>query len=158
MIGKQVSKRGSTYIIVGKPGAAEVRGYDGRFNNNIKYQVFQFTGGYQLSFPNSRSKIGAGPSLFILQSGKNNHDRVDTKITDKHSAIKPGLSFMGRVPFGKGRKLVGLELFGELNIASTARFEDSSSYYNRPEPYNATITGGVIGLSLALQKKTTTEL
>ncbi|MGN6249884.1 MAG: hypothetical protein ACTHNG_16145 [Ginsengibacter sp.] len=158
MVGKKISNRASVYLLFGLPGAAEVHGYDGRFGNNIKYQVYQFTAGYQLSFSNSRSKIGAGPTIFFLQSGKNNHDQPGNKITDNHSAVKPGVSFMGRVPFGKGRKLVGLELFGQLNVSSRATFEDYNSYYNRSEAYNMNMVEGVIGLSVALSENRKSKL
>lgn len=153
MIGKQVNKKGSVYIMFGRAGKAEVSGYDGNNINNIEYQVFQFTAGYQISLSNSGWKIGGGPSLFVLQSGKNNHNWLENKLTDKHSAIKPGLSFMGRVPLGNEKRLLGLELFGELNIAPRATFEDLNSYNGRSESYNMSMVEALLGLSLSIRKK-----
>ena len=45
MLGRQISKNRSFYFLFGMPGNGEVRGYDGRSSNNIKYHVFQLGGG-----------------------------------------------------------------------------------------------------------------
>jgi len=152
MLGGQVGKNRSLYILLGMPWNGEVSGFDGHQSNNVKYHVYQFGGGYQFSSSNSRSSVGAGPSLFILQSGKNNHTYGNNELTEKHTAVKPGLTITGRTALGKGRKLLGLELFAELNVAPKASFVDPQSYDGKTS-YNMNMTGGMLGLALAVSKR-----
>lgn len=140
----------SVYFLLGMPGNAEVRGYDGSHPNNIKYHIYQLGGGYQFSSSNSRSKLGGGPSLFILNSGKNN-DYQTNNLTEKHTAVRPGLSITGSTPLGKQRRLLGIELFAELNIAANESFVDLQSYDGK-SPYDMNMIEGLLGLSIAVRR------
>lgn len=151
MFGRQISSNRGVYFILGMPGNAEVRGYNGLYQNNIKYHIYQLGAGYQLSSSNSRSKLGGGPSLFILRSGKNNHLQADNALTEKHSAVKPGLSITGSTSLGKQRKPVVIELFAALNIAAKSSYVDLQSYDGKTS-YNMNMIEGMLGLSLAIRK------
>ncbi len=150
MLGRQINKNRSVYFLFGMPGNGEVRGYDGYHSENIKYHIYQLGGGYQFSSSNSRSKLGGGPSLFISESGKNNHTQTNNALTEKHTALKPGLSITGSTPLGKQRKLLGIELFAALNIAPNASFVDLQSYDGKTS-YNMNMIEGVLGLSIAVR-------
>ncbi len=152
MFGKQINKNRSVYFLLGMPGNGEVSGYDGSNLNNIKYHIYQFGAGYQFFSSNSRSTVGMGPSIFILKSGKNNHTQGNDDLTEKHTAVKPGVSITGRTPLGKGKRLVGIELFAELNIAPKATYIDPQSY-NGKTSYNMNMIGGILGLALSASKR-----
>ena len=66
MAGKQITQYVSFYLVIGQPLGGTVKGYDGYNSVNFHYHVLQFTLGYQFSFPDTRFKVGLGPSLFIL--------------------------------------------------------------------------------------------
>lgn len=151
MFGRQISGNRGVYFILGMPGNAEVLGYNGFDQNNIKYHIYQLGAGFQLSSSNSRSKLGGGPSLFILRSGKNNHLQADNALTEKHSAVKPGLSITGSTSLGKPRKPVVIELFAALNIAAKSSYVDLQSYDGKTS-YNMNMIEGMLGLSLAIRK------
>jgi len=153
-LGIQVTKSGSVYAIFGQSSKAEIYGYNSSSTSiKIKYSVLQFTGGYQLSFPTTRFKIGAGPSLFVLKYAQNDPTLADyNNLTDKPTTIKPGLSITGRMPFGKEKKLFGIELFFNLNLAPSAKFEGFPSYNSSLVSYDVNMINGVVGLSLAFRK------
>ena len=66
MAGKQISKYGSLYILMGQPDASTVTGYNGVAVLGIQYNILQGTLGYQFTFNQSHFKLGIGPSLFVF--------------------------------------------------------------------------------------------
>jgi hypothetical protein len=148
MLGKRISTYRSVYLIVGESNRGEARGYNGDEVVSVKYDVLQFTAGYQFSFPTTRFKIGAGPSVFAFKYANTSMGPAG----EKHTAILPGLSVTGRLPFGKEKKLFGVELFFETNFAPRGKVGEIQTYRSSLKASNVNIIHGIIGLSFALRK------
>ena len=148
MLGKRTSKYGSVYLIAGESNRGEARGYNGDVGVSVKYDVLQFTAGYQFSFPTTRFKIGAGPSVFVF----NYANTSMTPTGEKHTAILPGLSVTGRLPFGKEKKLFGVELFFETNFAPHGKVEEIQGYRSNLKASNVNMIHGLVGLSFAFRR------
>jgi hypothetical protein len=125
--GAKLNDHRSIYFTVGQSAAGTVEGYKnegysdflGIFGGSygqtisIDYHTYQFTAGYMYSFPNTRSKVGFGPSFFLFDYAitENNNSK------GSHTALSPGATFTARLPLGKERKLFGVELVFEGNAA-----------------------------------------
>lgn len=77
-------KEGDEYFLV-------IGGSYGRYIS-VDYQEWQLSCGYQYSFPNTRVKLGFGPSLILLNSKETAAD----SSTSKHNSITPGV--VGNAP------------------------------------------------------------
>ena len=148
MLGKRVSTSGSVYLIAGESNRGEARGYNGSEGISVKYNVLQFTAGYQFSFPTTKFKIGAGPSAFAFKYANTS---MAPATGEKHTAILPGLSVTGRIPFGKEKKLFGVELFFETNFAPRAKVGEIQGYRSSLEGSSVNMIHGIIGLSFAFR-------
>lgn len=146
MFGKQISKYGSVYLIFGESTKGEVRGFNSTSGISIKYNVLQFTPGYQFSFPKTKFKIGAGPSVFVFKYAKN-HPKED-----EHTVVVPGVTVNGRLPFGKEKKLFGIELFFETNLAPPVNVKEFQTNMSTLKASKANMVHGVLGLSFALRR------
>jgi hypothetical protein len=144
MAGKQISDYGSLYILFGRPISSSVEGYNGVAQIYVDYNVLQFTAGYQFTFPNTHFKAGLGPSLFEFSYFVNDYGQTPVP---KVSTYRPGLSAMARVPFGKEKRLFGVELFFEMNLAANAKVADISTNVNY-ETY--TLKGSTVSLVYAV--------
>jgi hypothetical protein len=129
--GRKISDRKSFYFTTGLSAKGSAEGFKnqgytdflGIFGGSyggyiqVHYNVYQLTGGYLYSFPKSRVKIGFGPSIFLYQSS------VSENSTNKqqNTSFVPGASGIVRLPIGKEKRLFGVELFFEGNIAPPAK-------------------------------------
>jgi len=159
--GARLNDRRSIYFTVGQSAAATVEGFKnegysdflgifgGSYGQNISidYNTYQFTAGYLYSFPNTRSKIGFGPSFFLfdysITAGDNNKE--------SHTAVSPGATFTARLPLGKERKLFGVELVFEGNAAMPVKMEgemEGSSF----QPGTVSMCSANIGLAFCFRK------
>ena len=144
MAGKQISKYGSLYILAGQPNSTTVEGYNGIASVSIKYNILQATFGYQFTFSQSRFKLGIGPSLFVFHYNLDNYVPAPPSTPSQYS---PGLSLMARLPFGKEKKLFGVELFFAMNVAKSVHINDISENINYEEFY---FTGGKLSMVSAM--------
>jgi hypothetical protein len=159
--GKKISDRKSIYFVAGISEKATVEGFhsqgwsDGLFGLfsgtygkyvAVSYTTYQLTAGYMYSFSNSRAKLGFGPSVYILNYGTS----TDYSEKDNHSSFVPGASFTARLPFGKERKLFGIELVFEGNMAPPIQMK--SDHTQDFQPKNANMFSGNIGLAFSFRK------
>jgi hypothetical protein len=146
-IGRRVTSKGSVLVMAGRSDAAEARGFTGNAGISIPYKIYQLTAAYQFNFSGSRLKLAAGPSAFHFTYGPSSPSATEG------GTWKPGLSFTGRVPMGKEKKTVGLELFLLLNLASRVNTEEMSTIGNKLTPGSLNMIHGVIGLSFAISDR-----
>jgi len=131
--GKKQKENRSIYFAAGIADKGSVRGYKskGTFSSwwlfggtdgnqiTIDYDVYSIGAGYQYSFPKTRSKLGLGPTAFLF----NYQMQTNHQETVKKSSIIPGASFNARVPLGREKKLFGVELFANANLALPAKMK-----------------------------------
>lgn len=133
--GKKINDRRSFYFVAGQSAAGTVDGFKnegytsfigiigGSYGQlvSINYKLYQLTGGYLYSFPNTRAKLGFGPTVFLL-----NYKTSENYSTDEsHAGLTAGASFVARLPFGKEKKLVGFEFVLEGNMAPSIKVKSS---------------------------------
>jgi hypothetical protein len=151
MAGKQISKYGSLYILVGQSDASTVKGYNGIASFDVYFNILQATMGYQFTFPNSHFKLGVGPSLFAFH-----YNLANYIPTVSSSETKPGISLMARVPFGKEAKLFGVELFFSMNIAQSVQVNNFHENINYGDFYltggNLSMVSAMLGLNFVFRK------
>lgn len=124
--GAKLNDRRSIYFTVGQATAGSVEGFKnegysdlfligGSYGQSIRfdYNTYQFTAGYMYSFPNTRFKIGFGPSFFLFDYSITENDNNK----ESYTALSPGASFTSRFPLGREKKLFGLELVFEGNAS-----------------------------------------
>jgi hypothetical protein len=145
-IGKHVSEFGSICVTAGQTTAGTVTGYNGQSNATLDYNVWQFTGSYQFGFANTHFKVGVGPSLFYFKYSQNYSYQA---TGSSNSVIKPGLSVITRIPLGAEKRLFGMELFFELNIASGATVKQIDTYGPSLPACNVSLIHSVVGISFA---------
>jgi len=124
--GLKLDDRKGLYFVAGQCAKGSVEGFKNEgysdvwlfgssYGQNIKidYEAYQFTGGYQYTFVHSKSKVGFGPSLFLL------HYSVLENYSNKqsYSPVTVGATCTARLPLGKEKKLFGVELVFETNVA-----------------------------------------
>jgi len=130
--GVKLNERRSIYFVVGQSAAGSVEGYKNEgyadliligssYGQSIKldYNTYQLSAGYLYSFPNTRIKIGFGPSFFLSDYSITENDNNK----ESHTAISPGATFTARLPLGKEKKLFGVELVFEGNAAAPIRMK-----------------------------------
>ncbi len=142
MAGKQISNYGSLYILAGSSNASTVEGYNSYNAISVSFNVIQATLGYQFTFPQSHFKLGIGPSLFIVH-----HELANYIPASETTETKPGVSLMARIPFGKEKKLFGVELFFAMNVAGSVQLNDIHETYINAE---ADLTGGKLSMVSAM--------
>jgi hypothetical protein len=160
--GKKIADRRSIYFVAGLSEKATIEGFDEQGYSNglfglfagsygrhtsVSYTTYQFTAGYMYSFPNSRTKLGFGPSVYLLRYGIS--ENFSPK--EKHSSIVPGVAFNTRIPFGKQRKLIGLELVFNGNMAPPVKMKSGSKEGFQPK--NANMFSFNAGLALTVHNK-----
>jgi hypothetical protein len=144
MAGRQISEFGSLYMIAGQAASAKVEGYNGNDLVNVHFSVLQTTLGYQFTLRNSHTKLGIGPSLFIFKYYPDNYGQPPVPTV---SETRPGGSFMMRLPFGQEKKLFGVELFFEMNMAPSAHVADVHESVNGGD---VVLHGGSVSMVFAL--------
>jgi hypothetical protein len=145
--GKKVADYKSIYFVAGISEKATIEGFhaqgwsDGFFGLfagtygeyvSVSYTTYQLTAGYMYSFSNSRAKLGFGPSVYLLSysSSANYTDKED------HSSLVPGASFTARLPFGKEKKLFGVEFVFEGNMAPPVQMKSDHTDGFQPKHAN----------------------
>lgn len=159
--GKSINKHKSLYFVAGIAGTATIEGFnaqgwsDGIFglfagtygkHVSVHYTTYQLAAGYLYSFPNSRSKLGFAPAVYLFHHVSS----YDFAKAGGHSSLVPGASFVARVPMGKEKKLFGVELVLEGNMAPPAKIKS-----NRAEgfqPKNVNMFSANAGLAFSFRK------
>jgi hypothetical protein len=159
--GKKITDKKSIYFVAGASGKGTIEGFDaegysngifglfaGTYGNHVSvsYTTYQLTAGYMYALSNSRTRLGFGPSLYLFNYGIS--ENFASK--EKHSSIVPGIAFNTRIPFGKERKLIGLELVFNGNMAPPVKMK--SEHKEGFQPKNANMFSFNAGLALCFRR------
>jgi len=159
--GKKLNDRRSIYFVVGQVAAGSVEGFKnegysdffGIFGGSygqsivINYNAYQLTAGYLYSFPNTRAKVGFGPSIFLFDySITENYENRQS-----HTSVVPGATFTARLPLGKEKKVFGIELVFEGNAAVPAKMKNEMSQTGF-HPGKANMFSANAGIAFRFQK------
>ena len=161
MAGKRISDCKSVYIIAGRSAKGVVSGFRGDgytdffgiFGGStgayidVPYSIYQLGGGLMYSFPHTRTKLAAGPSFFLFQYGGASYTGIN-----KHQTFIPGVSALLKVPFGREKKLVGVDLIIELNLATPAKIEGEEAPLKTLELDKVNMIHGAVGLALSFRR------
>ena len=169
--GKKLKGKKSIYVVAGTSAAAEVSGYkrEGSFGGviagtfgthiNMNYKVTQIAAGLENSMPKSRIKLGYAPGAFLLRY----HNTPGVSNPKKTTSVVPGLALTGRLPLGREKNNVGVELVADINLAPPATIKeqykmvgDNISGFSTVQALSATkvnMVHGTAGLALTLRKK-----
>jgi hypothetical protein len=168
--GKRLTDKRSLYFVAGISSTGSVEGFRkiafdnswGSFYSgsvgihvNVEYKLFQVGAGYQYSYPNTHAKIAIAPSLFFFKYKNASADKVQ-----QHTAFAPGLAFTSRLPLGKEKRLIGVDLLVELNLAPPVKMQALSTEYTYSdktvtatlERSNVNLVHGMLGLALSLRR------
>jgi hypothetical protein len=154
----------SLYFTIGRLEKSEVRGlrntgysdFLGIFGGSdgpmpiVKYTTYQLTAGYMYSFTKSSAKLGVGPSLFFLNYASGmGYTFGETKTT-----IVPGVTGSARLPFGKEKKMFGMELFAEINLAPPVKLSTNEGpAKDQFHMKSANMVSANLGIALRLHDK-----
>lgn len=158
--GKKISDRRSIYFVAGQTTAGRVEGFQNEGYSDflliassygkyvqVKYNVCQLTVGYLYSFQNARAKLGFGPSLFLLNySLSENYSSKET-----HTGVIPGATCSARLPLGREKKLIGVELIFEGNVAPPVNMKGDMKETGF-KPGKASMFSVNAGLALAFRR------
>lgn len=157
--GRKLKGNKSLYFIAGIVDAANVEGYKrtgyqdmGIIGGSVGKRVsitsnlYQVSVGYMYS-GNSRVKWGIAPSLFLL-----NYNIMNDSLSSQGTAVTGGITFTGRLPLGRERRLVGVDLYTELNLAPPVKPHASRSDAKDFNPGAANLVYGSIGLALSFRR------
>jgi hypothetical protein len=158
--GKKISDRRSIYLVAGQTAAGKVEGFQNQGYSDlliiassvgqhieVNYHAYQITGGYLYSFPDTRAKLGFGPSIFMLNySLSENYNGKET-----HTGIVPGATCTVRMPLGKEKKLIGLELIFEGNVAPSIKMKGNMKETGF-KPGTANMLSANAGLALTFRR------
>lgn len=157
--GKKLKGNKSLYFIAGIVDATNVEGYKrtgyqdmGLIGGSVGRRVsitanlYQASAGYMYS-GNSRVKWGIAPSLFLL-----NYSIQNDSLMSKGNAVTGGITLTGRIPLGREKRLVGVDLFTELNLAPPVKPHASGSDAKAFQPGAANLVYGSIGLALSFRR------
>jgi hypothetical protein len=161
MMGKRISDYKSVYIVAGRSARGVVSGFRtegyadffGLFSGpygqriDIPYSIYQLGGGVMYSFPNTRTKLAAGPSFFLFEYGGEEYTGIE-----KHHSFLPGLSGVLRVPFGREKKLVGIDLVVELNLAPPATIKGDEAPLQVIQLQKVNMIHAAVGLALSFRR------
>jgi len=159
--GVKLNDRRSIYFVVGQSTAGRVEGFKnegysdflglfgGSYGENIAvdYKVYQFTAGFLYAFPHTRSKIGFGPSFFLVDYSVTENDNSNQSET----APSAGATFTARVPLGKEKKLFGVELVFEGNAAMPVKMKGEMEETNF-DPGTVKMFSANIGIAFCFRK------
>jgi hypothetical protein len=157
--GVKMTERRSLYFVAGLADRSKVTGFKNEGYGDllgilgssygpmptISYSVYQLTAGYMYASARSRAKLGLGPSLFLFNYSMNNGE--------KHGALVPGASFTGRFPFGKERRLFGVELVLEANLAPPVKMKTGQTDEKSFHPGKANMISMNLGVAFSFRKK-----
>jgi hypothetical protein len=112
----------------------------------VNFTTMQYGVGYQFEFPESRWKLGLGPSVFVLDYEVSTNSptfKSDRKVT-------AGASFSARIPIGKGKKAVGIEFVSDLTLAPSVTLQ-TEAY--RLHNVSASMCRGTFGVAFTYRHK-----
>lgn len=158
--GKKIDQRRSVYFVAGMCTAGEVEGFKnegysdfwGIFGGSIGESVtigfrsYQLTAGCMYSFRNTAVKIGLGPSVFLM----NYKIQVNYDNPERHHTAVPGATLTLRAPLGRERKLFGMELVFEGNLAPPATMQSTEASGFHPKKVSMAFAN--IGLAISFRK------
>lgn len=147
MAGKKISKYGSLYVVAGQSNGGKAQGYNGTNSISFDYSVLQFTFGYQLSFPNTHFKVGLGPGLLVFK----NNPSLNYQSVASQSSTVPAATINVRVPFGPEKKLFGIELFFQLNIAPSVKMNEIVGETSVFQTTTINMSSAIIGIAFAFR-------
>lgn len=158
--GKRITDHKSIYFVAGVAEKATIEGFHaqgwsdgflglfaGTYGDyvSVSYTTYQLTAGYMYSFSNTRVKIGFGPSIYILNYGTSSN----YEAKNNHTSLVPGASFTSRLPIGKEKKLFGVELIFEGNMAPPVKMK--SDHTGSFQPRNANMFSANAGLAFTFR-------
>ena len=123
---------------------------------NINYKVYQLGAGFEHTLPNTKIKLGYGPSLYLFSYIYNFNK------SDRNTSLVPGANFSGRVPLGKEKRRIGVELVADVNLAPSAKMKALHYTYNDGtadktelliQESKVIMVQGMAGLALTFRKK-----
>ena len=128
--GRKIKETKSIFIMAGRSTAARVMGFKnqgygsffGLFSGSygqmvtIDYKITQLAFGLEHTVKNSRLKLGYAAAVYQLRY----HNRHGLN-TGKKTALVPGAAFTSRLPLGKEKRKVGVELVADINLAPRAK-------------------------------------
>lgn len=168
--GKKIKDNRSVYLMAGTSAAAEVSGFKNDGTNSglfgslgthvhVRYKVLQVAVGMEYNLRKSRIKLGYAPGVFLLRySHVPGMDKVK-----KETAVVPGLALTGRLPLGKEKRRIGMELVADINLAPPATIQEQyktsiDGNFNSTEvqvlsPTKVSMVHGMAGLALTYRHK-----
>ncbi|HEX6334212.1 MAG TPA: hypothetical protein VFZ78_08285 [Flavisolibacter sp.] len=158
--GKRIDARKSVYIAAGIADISEVSGYkiegnpsgfwllDGTYGNNpsVKTKLYQLSVGYLFS-EKRRAKWGVAPSLFVMDYTLTNYDE-----SDRHTAFTAGITGTARIPLGRERRLVGVDLITALNLVPPVKMKSGKADSRYFSPGSVNMIFGSLGLALSFRR------
>jgi hypothetical protein len=168
--GKRLTDKRSLYLVVGISGTGSVEGFrkiafdeswDDFFSKSVgihvhvEYKLYQISAGYQYSYPNTHAKIAVAPSLFLFR-----YQNTSASTLQRHTAVAPGVAFTSRLPLGKEKRLIGVDLLVELNLAPPVKMQALTTEYTYGDKTstatlqrsNVNLVHGMLGLALSLRR------
>jgi len=157
--GKLLQDRKSLFFIAGVSEKGEVTGFknEGYYDflgilggssgprPTVKYSIYQAGAGYQYDAIKTRAKLGLGPSIFLMKYNMNEEE--------SKSSVVPGFIFTGRFPFGRERKLIGLELVLDARLAPPVKMKtDSEKGPDSYVPGKVNMCSATAGIALCFRR------
>lgn len=172
--GKHLKGNKSIFLVAGTSAAGEVRGYKntggvsydffGIFGGSagtyisIQHQVTEVAIGLEHRMTNSRLSLGYAPAAFLLR-----YRNVHSSDGGKKTAFVPGVALTGRLPLGKEKRRIGMELVADLNLAPPATIKEQYDSYLTDNGTSQSkivlpatkvnMVHGMVGLALTFRKK-----
>jgi hypothetical protein len=156
--GKQISEMKSVYILIGRLDKSRIQGNatDVRFesgirnslffesNPEISYSIYQLAAGYLYTNPKSRTQLGIGPSVYLLNF---------TDGSEEGTSFTAGLSATSRTLLSKLAKAVRLEFIMEFNLAPPVKMEiNMAGFADKFKMKSANMISLNFGLALKIHK------
>lgn len=150
--GKKMTERKSLYFIAGQVDQGEVWGFKKKANPDpygyiigdfpdVRFSLLQFSAGYQFHYTSTRAKLGLGPTIFILRQ---------SSYGRKVASYAPGLTATARLPLGREKRLVGMELIMDANLGLPMKMKQTFTSSFTPGKVN--ICSVNLGLAISFRR------
>lgn len=150
--GKKMTERKSLYFIAGQVDQGEVWGFKKNTNPDpygyiigdfpdVRFSLLQFSAGYQFHYTSTRAKLGLGPTIFILRQ---------SSYGRKVASYAPGLTATARLPLGREKRLVGMELIMDANLGLPMKMKQTFTSSFTPGKVN--ICSVNLGLAISFRR------
>lgn len=156
-VGWQMDNKRGMYLLAGLQEKGEVSGFKSRGYSNIiflgtsyglspvmEYAIWQVSAGYMYS-GKGKAKCSIGPSVYGLR-----YQHTENPVRFQ---IIPGIAMGARLPLGKMRKSLGLEVFTDLNLAPPANMQKDAVAAGDFKPGKVNMISVSIGLGFSFRKK-----